>query len=204
MIKAAVNAQQGLVSTPDSIRLSEFKSGCAILARNNAPIVELALRFVGAGRSVAILGKDVGASLISTIESAKATSLSDLKLKLDASFDKKKARAHVKNQETLYQTLEDTQSCFTYLCSKVVSISALVELISKLFVSTATCDIILSTVHRAKGLEWPIVYLLEVLTPSKNPKLSDVEKQQEKNIKYVAVTRAKDELFVISRAIIKN
>lgn len=56
--------------------------------------------------------------------------------------------------------------------------------------------IILSTIHSAKGLEWKCVWLLGVgdqqIPHSKAT--SEEEKEEERRLTYVAVTRAKDEL----------
>jgi superfamily I DNA/RNA helicase len=55
----------------------------------------------------------------------------------------------------------------------------------------------LCTVHKAKGLEWNRVYILdEFLMPSKYARQA-WQQQQETNLQYVAVTRAKQELKFI-------
>jgi DNA helicase-2/ATP-dependent DNA helicase PcrA len=58
----------------------------------------------------------------------------------------------------------------------------------------------LSTVHQAKGLEWPVVILLwlnEGLFPSSRAMEDDVGGEpEERRLFYVAVTRARDELYL--------
>ncbi len=68
-------------------------------------------------------------------------------------------------------------------------------------------NVILSTVHRAKGLEWKVVFVISLLEshfPSlKNSKISS-EIEEERRIFYVALTRAKDYLHLITPKNIKS
>ena len=57
--------------------------------------------------------------------------------------------------------------------------------------------VVFSTVHKAKGLQSPTVYILNPeLMPSAHAS-SDWEIQQEENIQYVAYTRAQVQLVFI-------
>ena len=60
--------------------------------------------------------------------------------------------------------------------------------------------LILSTIHSAKGQEWDVVYILNVVDgciPSDMATGSKEEIEEERRLLYVAMTRAKDELHVI-------
>ena len=62
----------------------------------------------------------------------------------------------------------------------------------------------LSTIHRAKGLEWPTVYVIglsEGLLPHARAKTTD-DIEEERRIAYVAMTRARDRLVLSSPAVI--
>jgi len=67
--------------------------------------------------------------------------------------------------------------------------------------------VILSTIHRAKGLEWRVIFipmLCENLFPSSRT-IGDTEAfEEERRVFYVAVTRAKDQLYLISPSIIQT
>ena len=59
----------------------------------------------------------------------------------------------------------------------------------------------LSTIHRAKGLEWKVVFipmLSDNLFPSSKVKINSPMYEEERRIFYVGITRAKDKLFLIS------
>ncbi len=60
--------------------------------------------------------------------------------------------------------------------------------------------LILSTIHSAKGREWKVVYVLNVVDgciPSDMATGSVAETEEERRLLYVAMTRAKDELHLI-------
>lgn len=60
------------------------------------------------------------------------------------------------------------------------------------------CNLILSTIHSSKGLEYDRVYLIDI-TDGILPKIGDdVDKDEERRIFYVAMTRAKNELNIFS------
>jgi len=59
----------------------------------------------------------------------------------------------------------------------------------------------LSTIHKAKGLEWKVVFipmLSDNLFPSSKVKINSPAYEEERRIFYVGITRAKDRLFLIS------
>jgi DNA helicase-2/ATP-dependent DNA helicase PcrA len=60
--------------------------------------------------------------------------------------------------------------------------------------------LVLSTIHQAKGLEWPIVFVLwlaEGRFPTAQSLRSASELEEERRLFYVAVTRAEDELYLL-------
>lgn len=73
--------------------------------------------------------------------------------------------------------------------------------------NTNSSTLTLSTIHRAKGLEWKIVFipmLSENLFPSNKVKADLETFEEERRVFYVAITRAKERLFLISPKRIKS
>ncbi|KKN43986.1 hypothetical protein LCGC14_0697690 [marine sediment metagenome] len=67
--------------------------------------------------------------------------------------------------------------------------------------------LILSTIHRAKGLEWRVVFipmLCEDSFPSSRVKNDPESFEEERRVFYVAITRAKDQLYLISPSMIQQ
>ncbi len=59
--------------------------------------------------------------------------------------------------------------------------------------------ITLSSVHQAKGLEWKVVFIIwmtDGMFPSNRSLESEEAIEEERRLFYVAVTRAKDELYL--------
>ncbi|TFG19046.1 MAG: ATP-dependent helicase [Promethearchaeota archaeon] len=73
--------------------------------------------------------------------------------------------------------------------------------------ATEEKPLVLSTIHRAKGLEWRVVFipmLCEYFFPSGRI-IGDPEAfEEERRVFYVAITRAKDQLYLISPAIVQT
>ncbi|MCA9697058.1 MAG: ATP-dependent helicase, partial [Myxococcales bacterium] len=60
--------------------------------------------------------------------------------------------------------------------------------------------LILSTIHQAKGLEWPVVFVLWMVEgrfPTAQSLRSAGELEEERRLFYVAATRAADELYLL-------
>lgn len=60
--------------------------------------------------------------------------------------------------------------------------------------------VLLSTIHQAKGLEWPIIIILwavEGMFPSGRSIIEDADDSEERRLFYVAVTRAKERLHIM-------
>ncbi|EIX9082167.1 UvrD-helicase domain-containing protein [Serratia sp. CY56810] len=57
-------------------------------------------------------------------------------------------------------------------------------------------QVTVSTAHRSKGLEWPVVVLNEDFADITDPMLPDDERTDETNLLYVAVTRARQVLVI--------
>ena len=67
--------------------------------------------------------------------------------------------------------------------------------------------LVISTIHRAKGLEWRVVFLPMLCQdhfPSGKVAGDQDALEEERRVFYVAITRAKDQLYLISPAIIQS
>jgi DNA helicase-2/ATP-dependent DNA helicase PcrA len=103
---------------------------------------------------------------------------------------------------------EDLEQLSTF-CQKFESLEqALSELslLTNLAADTVTVGeredderLVLTTVHQAKGLEWPVVFVIDLAEgrfPSSQSLRETFGEEEERRLFYVAVTRAKEELFL--------
>jgi DNA helicase-2/ATP-dependent DNA helicase PcrA len=95
---------------------------------------------------------------------------------------------------------------FAYHYERLQDFLAELALLTSVSEETAPADedretVKLSTIHQAKGLEWPVVFIISLAEGNfPNPKNIDSQddEEEERRLFYVAVTRAKDYLFLCS------
>ena len=188
-------APQGKVTKLSGLKLSDLTAGSAILCRNNAPLFALAFRLISQGKSCCMLGRDIGKGLTSLVKklAPQPMPLDQLIAKLEIWEDKEIAR-----KPQVAGRISDKAESIRALASNDLSDSEeLCYCIEALF-DKKVAQVTLSSIHRAKGLEWPTVYFLDSWRiPSKYAQ-SDWQIQQEYNLAYVAITRAQRELYYIS------
>ncbi|NCX68785.1 MAG: hypothetical protein EBW93_06710 [Betaproteobacteria bacterium] len=88
--------------------------------------------------------------------------------------------------------LEDKRDCIMIFVKKATTVGGIIEEIKRVFDGNDEGEIMLSTVHKAKGLEADNVY---ILATERMP--HPYGNKEENNICYVAITRAKKNLFYV-------
>lgn len=210
-IEAAPKAPEGVLRDLDAIAFSKLESSQflptdVILCRNTRPLVSQALSMIRRGIGARVEGRDIGRSLQSLADRWKSVkSLTVLIDKLEDYRFRESAKFRKRVQPGKAAQLDDKVDSLIAVIESVGTKASLYDLrsrISSLFGDTepgqAPRVTTLSTIHKAKGCEWDRVYLLgrEQLQPSKWAK-QEWEMQQERNLVYVAVTRAKRELVEV-------
>jgi superfamily I DNA/RNA helicase len=212
-IQAAEAAIEGEISTIDLHELwsdgkaSPLREGDLILARKTSSLINLAVSLIGRGIGCCVLGKDLGAGLIDELNNCAESpgfNYSELPKYLDIYRNfKLKIYKQKKDGTALAVILEDKLKaieCVFENSPDVTSVEQLAAKIIRLFSETSS-PITLSTAHRAKGAEAERVFILK---PEDFPLVwenqSDWEYQQEENLLYVALSRAKSQLFLIGSA----
>lgn len=202
----APGAIQGLVK--QDVSELELRQGAApgdfVLSRANAPLITLCWAFIREGKPATIQGRDFAGALIGMINKARKSTVLDPEVKrkvpvrtvenfldwVDAWQMEEIKRLRKKRKDT--QSVEDRVACFQALCDGVQSLDEVVAKCESLF-GDADDDmkqIVLSSTHKAKGLERKRVWVLKD-TYRKRPGI------EEDNLWYVAVTRAQVELFLV-------
>jgi len=200
-IQSSETAPVGVVETLDAYNADTFNDSDAIVCRNARPLVALAFQLIRAGRGCRVLGRDIGQGLQALIKKMNAADVDALETKLDAYLDRETRRLLAKNQDAKVAALEDKVDTIRLFIDQLGederTIDALFGKIDALFTDNGHGKLTLCTVHKAKGLEWERVFILDAhLMPSKYAR-QDWQLAQETNIHYVAITRAKRELRYI-------
>jgi len=171
----------------------------AILCRKNAPLTSLAFRLLRANIPCRIEGHDIGQQLTHLCKKFKPTD----KTNLTQSLRKHLTEQSCKLSPYKFSILEDKISCITSVLAmpEILSVEDFYKKIELLFSDydpNLPPRLTLSSIHKSKGLEWPTVYLLgrNLWQPSpfaSQPWMLD----QETNLTYVAITRAKVNLIEV-------
>jgi len=200
-IEAAEGAPEGLVVDLHSNQYL-YKPGDMVLCRNSAPLVTLAYELLAKRMPVQMMGRDIGEGLIKLIDKLKPRGIDGpvgLITKLEEWSAKEIKKAIEKDRESRVQSIEDKRDsilAFVEGC-KATTLPKLKEEIKDLFAGGEGNRIVLSTIHRAKGLEAERVFVYRVdLMPSKWARMGWQE-QQDQNRIYVAYTRALSELYLV-------
>jgi DNA helicase-2/ATP-dependent DNA helicase PcrA len=200
-IEASETAPEGSVSTLQNYSCSDFNKSDAILCRNVAPLVKMAYGLISRGIPANMMGRDIGKGLTQIVKNMRSKDTKDLTEKLSKWESKEVARiSKEKNSESLVESLSDKLECIRLFLSQNVSgkVFDLIKEIEGFFSEDVNGNLTLATVHRSKGLEFQKVFILD--RNRFNPKWAKQSwmVEQEKNLVYVAVTRAKNDLVYIS------
>lgn len=213
-IEPRENAPQGEVKYDCHVK--DIKEGDMVLARTKTPLLNLYTKFLRKGVQCYIKGNDIGLNLIKMVENIDKEELAR-DLDKDGVFvrlydnlftERNKLMGRYglsKDDATLTSRIMeryDSINSLLTLSEKVTTKNGLISRIQNVFKEESK-GIMLSTIHKAKGLEADNVYILcRSSMPSKLAH-SDWEVQQEQNLIYVAITRPKNILGFISEKEIK-
>jgi superfamily I DNA/RNA helicase len=194
--RAADSAPNGTIAYMGAGKLvNSVEVGDAILSRANAPLMPICLALLRGGVPARIEGREIGKQLLGIVRSLRAKSVPNFLFKLNAWGQKQKNRiGKSENSEARIGVIEDQVAVLVAVAEGVRSVSEIEARINELFQDSngfAKPAVVLSSVHKAKGLEWNRVHLL-----SKTFKPG--AEGEEANIYYVALTRAKKELVFVS------
>jgi len=168
----------------------------AVLSRLNAPLMSTCLSLLRNGTPARIEGRDIGKQLVGMVRKLRAKSVPDFFKKLTSWGEKQTKRIMAgggKHAQSKIELVNDQVVTLQTVAEDCNSVSDIEAKITSLFEDSDSARrpaVVCSSVHKAKGLEWEKVVLLDETFKNK----SGGENQEEANIFYVAVTRAKKTL----------
>lgn len=204
-IEARDNAPAGIVNNNSVI--ADVKDGDMVLCRVTAPLVSLCMRYIAQGVKAYVKGRDIGKNLINLIKKTNKKKMTDVMEKLNRELGriigKVVAKTHCTEQEAreseAYRSYEDKLKVIEILSEGLDNAQDVMDRIDMIFSDDSKNGICLSTVHKSKGLESDRVF---ILCPDKFYLKACMRvswmAEQERNLVYVAYTRAKHFLGFIT------
>lgn len=203
---ASFRDEEGIVE--EIFSSSEIPDKSIVICRQNEPLFDVYFDLISQNRNVTFVGEDIlykidnfmkpySYSKLHQASHEMIRDLSVLSLKANeegaADIDKIKYHVFQNNFEVYQKIVENIQSNLG-----ITYVKELQNHLKNTFFKDKPNSIKLMTIHKSKGLENDIVVILnEFLMPSKLAKTEE-ELLQEKNLKFVARTRAKNELYFLN------
>ena len=215
------NAPMGFVKTIDKNKISEYaKAGDMVISRKNKWIAEVVLDLARNGTPIFIEDKEMVEAIKRQILSSKCTSVGTLEKflqKVISNYNKKlfeivskNAREGGHEEEHLEAVAEanskiDNTSFLLEILKSYLenhassdSVSKFSNFIDKLLNTTPSPNCVrLCSIHKAKGLEATNVFVLNEAKINYDFRNSKEQNIQEKNLSYIATTRAKEGLYLV-------
>lgn len=188
--------------------LEGIKDGDWVVCRNVKPLVQLYIYLTAKHVKSHIKGVDICDGIIRLIRGANTDSIA----KMLAYFERRKDILVMELKERgvkeptkheRYEALKTKMDVVDVLIDECNNVTDIIELIKRIFDDKETKGVTLCSIHKSKGLEGERVHLLcPELIPSKYA-YQPWQLEQEKNLLYVAITRAKRELYKIPEEVFK-
>ena len=176
----------------------------AIICRNTKPLVALAYQMIRNGVGCYVEGRDIGVGLIKLANRWSVKNIESLRDKLTAYSERETGKLIAKGKEIQAQMLSDRVDTLLAIMDGCHTRQDLTDRISSLFKDEPNKHqnsknlVTLCTAHRSKGREWDRVFLLgrNLYMPSVYAR-QQWQQDQENNLIYVAITRAKETLVYV-------
>lgn len=204
-IEAAPGAAEGSVRSLDqSWTHDDFKFDDLVVCRTSRPLVALAYQFLRARIPARVMGKDIGEGLKSLVKKMNAKGIDALVEKLEDYTAREVAKAMARGSEAKAEAVQDKTASVMCLVEGLEetnrTVPALIATIDELF-NDRRSGVTLATIHKSKGLEANRVWWLNASQCPAQWARQPWQKQQEKNLCYVAATRAKVELVMFEERV---
>ncbi len=191
------NPEGTIEATDDEKLIGLAQPGDFILSRLNAPLAGVCMKLLRSGKRAEIAGRDIAGTLKALVRKlAKgSTTISEFHDSVLAWEKKEVDRLTKLRFETRVQLVQDQTETLMALSEDAQSVQEVENIIERIFTDDGpnAARILCSSVHKAKGLEADRVFLLD-WTFRDGGKFGG---QEESNIRYVAVTRAKSTLVYV-------
>lgn len=176
-------AKPGVVKSLALWTEEDVPENAVILCRNNAPLFSMAIRLIKSKRYPELVGNDIGKALLKTLRSLGSESMNQEETIASIETWRKTKMAKARNKDKV----TDQAACLRIFAVQGRTLGEAIAYCESLL--SRAGPIKLMTGHKSKGLEFDNVFFLD----------EDLigEDQQDRNLKYVIQTRAKETLTYV-------
>lgn len=175
-----------------------------VMSRKNKNLIPPCFAMLRSGKKAFIKGKDIGQELIRLYDRATkgAATMNEAQAKLEKFFEKKKERAGKTDDNgatnMAVEILREQEEMLNQFCEECDTVPDVHKAIETMFQDSGT-GVRLSSCHAAKGLEADRAFIIDYPNIEIKAQNMTVDaRQQERHLHYVALTRAKKQLFLHS------
>jgi superfamily I DNA/RNA helicase len=166
---------------------SEFPDDAAVICRNNAPLLRLAFRLISAGRSVSVMGSELGPRLVSIMKKLGDSTLS--RTRVFTEIEQWREDRLVAGSKSA----NDLADCMRVFAEHGDTLGSAISYAEHIFAQQGSIRLL--TGHKSKGLEFDNVFWLD-------PGLCD-DREQDRNLAYVITTRSQNSLTILDSSSIR-
>lgn len=197
------NAKEGIVREGS---WTEIKGDCFVLCRNNKPLIALYYQLIAVGVKCVFKNAQIIEPTLKFCESFvgmhPTVAGNYMKDKLRSIYNELKLEKGVKKptKHKKFQQYAEKSKLAMYLADKFGSYEkTVIQLRAIMQQKEEVGKVVLATVHYSKGLESDRVFIIRPDLLGKSDKdMSESDLISEKNVKYVAVSRSKNELIYVT------
>jgi len=212
--KAVIRAAQQIVpgiesfdgaveGSENTIYLDEFqkiaKPGDVVLCRTTAPLVQSCLWFIRHGVKSVVKGRDIGANLkelvLSLVDGDETVSHESLRDSLRVYLDKETEKNKRSENETRQIAVQDNVDTIVAVMGTLDTVAEILAQFDQIFGEADSSAITHMTIHKAKGLEAPRIFILRPDQMPHRMAKSPEAIVAEINLKFVAITRSQIDLY---------
>jgi superfamily I DNA/RNA helicase len=176
----------GHVATETEYSGTSFPDDATVICRNNAPLLRLAFKLISAGRSVSVVGSELGPRLVGIMKKLGDSTLP--RVKAFSAIEEWREGKLVAGSKSA----NDLADCMRVLCEHGDTLGAAISYAEHIFAQTGTIRLL--TGHKSKGLEFDSVFWLD-------PWLCK-DTEQDLNLRYVITTRSQNSLVMLDSSAI--
>jgi DNA helicase-2/ATP-dependent DNA helicase PcrA len=168
--------------TGDTLHSDRITDGSTIICRNNAPLLAAAFKLLATGRSVTVVGVDIGPKLVGIMRKLGPESLTreQVYVQIDNWLEQKLERES--------KTAPDMAECMRVFAALGRTLGQALIYAEDIFRRRG--PITLTTGHKSKGLEYDAVFHIDPHLTRGRPDRPATD--QDRNLDYVISTRSKD------------